>query len=72
MKKHIIVIGITLVLLTVGLSGCNEISETVNPPNFVITSKQNREGYEGPDRVGYVDITVKMMEAVEKKRSMLK
>ena len=66
MKKYLIVTGITLVFFTVVLSGCNEltetggkISETVNPPNFVITSKQSREGYEGPDRIGYVDITVK-------------
>ena len=67
MKKQLIVIGMTLVLSAIGLSGCmntitdtgGQISETVNPPDFVITSKEGREGYEGADKVGYVDVTVR-------------
>ena len=31
MKKHLIVIGIVVILLVVGLCGCNEISNTLNP-----------------------------------------
>ena len=66
MNKHLIVIGMMLMILTIGLSGCmdaitdtgGQISETVNPPVFVVTSKEGREGYEGADRVGYVDATI--------------
>ena len=67
MKKQLIVIGMMLVLLTIGLGGCmntitdtgGDISETINPPKFVTTSKESREGYEGADKVGYVDITIR-------------
>jgi hypothetical protein len=31
MKKQLLIIGMTLVLLTVGLSGCNQVSNTINP-----------------------------------------
>jgi hypothetical protein len=44
MNKHLIVIGMTLMLLAVGLSGCNEISNplTGNDDNrFVGTWKSN-------------------------------
>jgi len=65
MKKVSILLIMMLVLTVLGLSGCNEItetggtiSETLNPPDYVIMSKESREGYEGPDRVGYVDVTV--------------
>lgn len=67
MKKKLVVIGMTLVFLTMVFSGCmdtitdtgGQISETINPPDFVITSKEGREGYEGADRVGYVDVTIR-------------
>ena len=58
MKKKIVVMGIMLVFVIVGLTGCQDISETVNPPEIVVSSKANSEGYEGPDRVGYVEVTV--------------
>lgn len=58
MNKKLIAIGITLMFLIVGLSGCQDISETVNPPDISITSKTSSEGYEGADRVGYVEVTV--------------
>jgi len=66
--KKIMILLIALMVIGVGfLSGCtNEIndaggaiSETVNPPKFRITSQSSREGYEGADKVGYVDVTVK-------------
>jgi hypothetical protein len=56
--KKLIAIGITLVFLLVGLSGCQDISETVNPPSIVVSSKSSSEGLEGPNRVGYVLVTV--------------
>jgi len=31
LNKHLIVIGTAVLLLVVGLSGCNEISNTINP-----------------------------------------
>ena len=67
MKKMIILL-IAILVVSVGfLSGCmNEvsdaggaISETINPPKLRITSQSSREGYEGADKVGYVDVTVK-------------
>lgn len=58
MNKIMLIIGITLFLTTMSLSGCQDISETVNPPDIRITSKSSSEGYEGADRVGYVDVTV--------------
>jgi len=67
MKNKTIIIGILLILVLLNLSGCtNEvsdagglISEKVNPPDFRILSQSGREGYEGADKVGYVDVTVK-------------
>ena len=62
MKKQIIIIigAVVLLLSTVGLSGClNQISETVNPPNMRLTSQYKREAFEGANKVGYVDVTVK-------------
>jgi len=57
---------VVVFLFVTVFSGCNEItetggmiSETVNPPKYIVISKESREGYEGPDKVGYVDITVK-------------
>ena len=60
MKVKIIVL-ITVIVINVGLfSGCTDsINEVVNPPKFTLTSQYKREAYEGADRVGYVDITVK-------------
>ena len=67
MKNKLIIIGITLVIIALSLSGCmNEvsdaggaISETINPPEFRVTSQSSRDGYEGANKVGYVDVTVK-------------
>ena len=43
MKKQLVIIGILAILITVGLSGCNEIINTVNPEKnkFVGTWKHN-------------------------------
>ena len=60
MKRKMIVLGTVVILLVIGLNGCVEqISESVNPPDMRLTSQYKRETYEGADRVGYVDITVK-------------
>jgi len=59
MKRQLIIIGIIVILITVGLSGCNENNNTINPPKFVIMSQSKRESYEAADLVGYVDVTVK-------------
>jgi len=59
MKKQLMIIGIIVILLTVGLSGCNENNNTINPPKFVIISQSKRESYEGANLAGYVDVTVK-------------
>jgi hypothetical protein len=59
MKKHLVMLVLMIFLSVTLFSGCNEITKTLSPPNFIITSKTSREGYEGPDRVGYVDVTVK-------------
>lgn len=59
MNKKIILV-IVVLLICVGLSGCiDQISETINPPDMKLISQYKRETYEGADRVGYVDITVK-------------
>jgi len=31
MKKQLVIIGIVAILVTVGLSGCNQVTNTVNP-----------------------------------------
>jgi len=31
MKKQLVIIGIVAILVTVGLSGCNQVSNTLNP-----------------------------------------
>ena len=65
MKKYLILFAILILLIVTFFSGCNEISETggqisetLNPPKYSITSKVSREGYEGADKVGYIDVTV--------------
>lgn len=56
-KKFLIILTIGIIIATIFLNGCtNNIS---NPPQFVIISQSQRESYEGPDRVGYVDVTIK-------------
>jgi hypothetical protein len=35
MKKHLIVITMTLMLLAVGLSGCEELEEVLDKPNYI-------------------------------------
>lgn len=61
--KYITIFAVCIICLA--FCGCNDIAkktgeivEIVNPPKYVITSRENREGYEGADRVGYVDVTV--------------
>lgn len=58
MNKKLVSMGIILIFLLIGLCGCQDVIETVNPPDIIITSKSSSEGYEGADRVGYVDVTV--------------
>jgi hypothetical protein len=59
MNKKIVLLIAVLFVSIVFLSGCfDQISETVNPPDMRLTGQYKREGYEGLDRVGYVDITV--------------
>ena len=55
------IVLIAIIAITVGMfSGCTDsINEVVNPPKFTLTSQYKREAYEGTDRVGYVDITIK-------------
>lgn len=56
--RKITILIIALMMIGTGLlTGCT--SNPVNPPQFSIMSQIKREGYEGADRVGYVDITVK-------------
>ena len=66
MNKNMTLFVVAIFLLVTVFSGCNEItetggmiSETVNPPKYTVISKQSREGYEGADKVGYVDVSVK-------------
>lgn len=54
MNKKLVAIGITLVFLVVGFSGCSELLG----PNFEIISKSTREGYDNLDYTLYVDITL--------------
>ena len=58
MKKHIIVIGTAVLFLIVGLSGCTDVCNIVNPPDADIISESTRDGYEGLDYVVYIDVTV--------------
>ena len=53
------IVGIIVLLVCVGLSGCNENNNTINPPKLVLLSQSKRESYEVADQVGYVDVTVK-------------
>lgn len=57
--NKIIAMVIVLIVLAVSFSGCLNPSEIVNPPKFVIMSKQNSEDIEGFDKVGYVEVVVK-------------
>lgn len=60
MNKKLLILGIAVLLLAVGLSGCTESpSEVFNPPQVEVTSRTTRTGYEGLDYVVYVDCTVK-------------
>jgi len=52
-----ILIIVLMLIGTAFLIGCT--SNPVNPPQFSIMSQTKRDGYEGADRVGYVDLTVK-------------
>jgi hypothetical protein len=58
MNNKIFVIVMVLVFLVVGFSGCQDISETINPPSIIVSSETDTEGYEGLDKVGYVEVTV--------------
>ena len=58
MLNKVIAVGILIIFLIVGFSGCQDVSESINPPNIIISSKSSSEGLEGPDKVGYVEVTV--------------
>jgi hypothetical protein len=58
--KKIAILLIVLMVFSVGfLSGCQDSNNPLNPPEFVIMSQSKREAYEGANRVGYVDVTIK-------------
>jgi len=59
--RKIVILVVVLMVVGIGfLSGCMEqIRESLNPPDMEVISQYKREAYEGMDRVGYVDITVK-------------
>ena len=59
MKQTLIIGILTLVILTVGLSGClDDVGEVVYPPTFTITGKSHSDAIEGLDKVGYVEVTI--------------
>ena len=68
MKKQVLIIGIILVLIFVGLSGCssnnnnngnNPIIPTITPKsNIQVTSKTSRTGYSGIDFCAFIDIVI--------------
>ena len=38
MKKHLVVIGMTLMLLAVGLSGCEELEKLLDKPDYIFVT----------------------------------
>jgi maltose-binding protein MalE len=55
MKKNLLII-VSMIIVISFLAGCT--SNPINQPQFSITSQTKRDALEGPDRVGYVEITI--------------
>ena len=67
MDKKVVVVGIVILLISVGLSGCtspenenhNGESQYTPKPNIKVSDCTDRTGYEGIDYCFYIDIIVK-------------
>jgi hypothetical protein len=55
--NKILILGLVIVLVSVGLVGCTE-NNIINPPNIEIISKSARTGYENLDFAVYIDTTL--------------